>query len=95
MTAETTVRSDPAWALMPWLDEGERAVRNRLLRAQQYSARRAQLTASKTARTLLWLINETAAAYVSSAASLDLLQDVADTLARLALAANGFERLES
>lgn len=86
--------ADPAGALMPWATEPQRAVRNRLLRAQQFSARRARETASPTARQLLWLLNETAAAHATATGTVEHLTDVADTLTRLALAANGFERLE-
>jgi hypothetical protein len=94
MTALTTIDADPAGALMPWATEDQRMVRNRLLRALQFSARRAKQTRSESARQLLWLLNETAAAYVTASATDDDLRDVADTLTRLALVANGFERME-
>lgn len=95
MTALAAIEADPAGALMPWATESQREVRNRLFRAQSFSARRAQQTASPTAQQLLWLLNETAAAHVTSAASVEELKDIADTLARLALVANGFERMEA
>jgi hypothetical protein len=84
--------SDPAGALMPWTSEPERQVRNRLFRAQQFSATRARQTGSAISRQLLWLLNETAAAHATAPETVEDLRDVADTLARLALVANGFER---
>jgi hypothetical protein len=79
---------------MPWATEPQREVRNRLFRAQQFSARRARETESPTARQLLWLLNETAAAHATATGTVEQLTDIADTLIRLALAANGFERME-
>jgi hypothetical protein len=94
MTAFTRINADPAGALMPWTSESERLVRNRLLKAQQFSARRARQTRSDTARSLLWLLNAIAAAHATGPAPADALGDVADTLARLALVVNGIERME-
>jgi len=85
---------DPIGALMPWTSESERQVRNRLLKAQQFSARRARQTHSDIARSLLWLLNEIAAAHATAPAPVEALTDVADTLARLGTVVNGIERME-
>ena len=94
MTALAAIPADPIGLLMPWTEGEERHLRNRLLRAQQYSARRARQSESPLARHLLWLVNETAASIATSRASVQDLQDIVDTLTRLTLAANGFQRLE-
>lgn len=90
-----TQRGDPAAAMMPWMNGPERALRNRLFQAQQFSARRARSSHSETARALFWLINTTAAAHATAPAAVEQLRGVADTLVRLALVANGFERIEA
>jgi hypothetical protein len=95
MTALARITSDPIGQMMPWTAGDERLLRNRLLRAQQYAATRALASTSPTARDLLWLINSTAAAQVTSRGSVEHLRDVADTLLRLTLVANGFERWEN
>lgn len=94
MTVRRAIAADPAGQMMSWTEGDERVLRNRLLRSQQYSARRARATRSETARRLLWLLNETAAAHATAPATVEELEDVADTLVRLALVANGFERWE-
>ena len=95
------IRTDPIGSLMPWTEGEERNLRNRLLRAQQYSANRALHSTSKTASGLFWLINSTAAAYAtapvspSAGSTCEDLRDLLAGLNRLAVVADMFERRET
>jgi len=86
---------DAIGALMPWTDERERFLRNRLARAQQLGAMRARGARSETARSLFWLINETAGANLTSPSSIEGLEDLRAGLLRLFLVADMFERREA
>jgi hypothetical protein len=66
-----------------------------LLKAQQLSAHPALGSSSATARDLFWLINSTAAANATAAASVDELVNLREGLCNLFLAADMFERRDA
>jgi hypothetical protein len=86
--------ADPIEALRPWGTAEEKAVRRRLHKAWALGAAGATRAQSGTARTLLWLIAQTASDWTFAARSEAELGDMADTLVRLFGCANAFERLE-
>ena len=85
---------DPIEAMRPWGTPAERALRRRLHKSWQLSAAGAARAQSGTARAILWMIAQTASDWTFSGRNEDELKEMADTLVRLFLCANAFEKLE-
>lgn len=90
----TALSIDPIEALRPWGTAEEKRLRRRLHRAWHLSAADAARAQSGSARTILWLIAQTASEWTFAGRSEAELKDMADTLVRLFVCANAFERLE-
>jgi hypothetical protein len=95
MTAHAPIKTDPVAAFMPWVEDNERGLRRRLLAFQQRAGTRARTSDNDQARTLWWMICDTAAGNAFAPASPSHLQDVLAALSRLSLSADAFERWES
>lgn len=94
MNAYTAVKADPVDTFMPWIDEEEKALRQRLHRALTISAARAPTAVSKSARALYWQCNLVAAEWAFKRAPAADLEDIANALVRLFMAAGALERIE-
>ena len=94
MTVHAPVEADPIGLLMPWTGKEERWLRNRLLIAQQRASCRALAAKSPAARSLFWLIVDTAAGQVTTPASCECLRELREGLLRLFCVADMFERRE-
>ncbi len=92
MTRHAAIAPDPVAAFMPWVEDTERGLRRRMLAFQQRAGTRARLCEDDRARTLWWMICDTAASYAFAPASPAILHDLLKTLARLSLCADAFER---
>lgn len=68
-------------------------MQRRLLKAQELAAGRIHLVTSPEAATLFDIIVRTAALWAFAPAAADDLQDIADSLVRLFMAAETFERV--
>ncbi len=88
------VEADAIRLLMPAIEEDERQLRQALRNAQTWAASFAARTPSESARSLLWLINATAARWTFAAATCESLTYVRQTCLYLRMAANHFDRLE-
>jgi hypothetical protein len=91
---EIQPRPDPVEIFTPWADEEEKALRRRLRTAWNISTARATRSPSGNARQLWWQVAQVASDWVTKHASKTDLKDVADSLVRMFMAANTFERLE-
>lgn len=95
MNAPAAIALDPVAAFMPWEEPGKRALRRRILRCQQRAATRACQCESGRAKTQWWIIVALAAERAFAPASEEALRDLLALIARLALCADGLERLDS
>lgn len=85
---------DPIATFMPWLQDDERAMRQRILKARDTSAARAVLKAPSRSADLLWMANEIANERAFAPASMAELGDVVTALERLFSAARAMEIVE-
>ena len=91
---KSQVEADAIRLLMPGITEDERQLRQALRNAQTWAASFAVRTASDNARSLLWLINDTASRWTFAPATVDDLTFIRQTCLYLRMAANHFDRLE-
>ena len=94
MNTQTIVPGDPVDAILPWIDEEERALRQRLHRAWAIGAARATRALSGSARALYWQSAQIASDWTFQPAPAAELKDIADALIHLFKAARTFERIE-
>ena len=85
---------DPIEAMRPWGTPTEKALRRRLHKSWHLSAAGAARAQSGAARTILWIIAQAASDWTFAVHSEEEMKDMADTLVRLFVCANAFERLE-
>ena len=89
------LETDPIGLFMPSIDEGERLLRRRLLRARNLASASACRCRSDQARTLYWVVDDAAAKWVLAPAHPEDLKALVDSLARLVTVAGTFEQLEA
>jgi hypothetical protein len=89
------LESDPIGLFMPWIEESERLLRRRLLRARNLASASACRCRSDQARTLYWMVDDAAAKWVLAPAHAGDLKALVDSLARLVTVAGTFEQLEA
>lgn len=92
--ATAQVESNAIGLLMPHLNEDERQLRQALRNAQTWAAARAVHTHSDNARTILWMISDTASRWQFAPAACEDLTRVRHLCLRLRLASNDFEQLD-
>lgn len=95
MSVHAPIKPDPVAAFMPWVEDTERGLRRRLLCFQQRAGTRAHIAESDPARTLWWMICDTAASHAFAPSTPAHLQDVLTALTRMSLSADAFERWEN
>jgi hypothetical protein len=86
---------DPIAAFMPWIVGDERALRNRLLIFRQRARTRARQSHDDLAYSQWMLARDLADMWATEPAPKDHLQDVLQTVARIALTAGAIERWSS
>lgn len=95
MNAPTTITTDPVAAFMPWASMEQRELRRRILRFQQRAASRATHCEDDRARGQWWLLCDLAAENAFASQSTIDLEALLALLTRLALCADGLERMGS
>ena len=95
MNAVSRIETDPIGLFMPWIEESERFLRRRLLKARNLASATAWHCRSEKARTLYWIVNEAAAEWMLTPADPEDLKELADSLVWLFTVAGTFERLEA
>ena len=94
MTAHSPVKADPIGALMQWVEGSERSLRRRLLAFQHRASSRARLCENDRARSLWWIICDTAADNAFAPAAPAHLEEVLRSLTYLSMAADSFQNWE-
>lgn len=91
-SAPSQVRPDPVAAFMPWAQEEERSLRRRLLAFQQRAGTRSRQSEDDRARFQWMLAHEIAAESAFATAPAEHLQEVLQTITRIAMVAGSLER---
>ncbi|PSJ42158.1 hypothetical protein C7I55_07950 [Sphingomonas deserti] len=94
MSSAPNPAQDPIQTFLPWANEDERKLRQRLLKAQTYATGLSASATSTRAQGLYRLIVTVAGERAFAPASCDELKDTADGLVRLLMVAQMFERTE-
>lgn len=94
MNAPAPIVADPIATFLPGCDGEELHLRRRLARARDIASSRVRTARSSDAQALLWMIVQTATAWLFASAPQDELQDAINHCVRLFMCAGFSERLE-
>jgi len=94
VNAQSRITSDLLDTFLPGCSDEERALRERIMRARDLATTRVTSLQSSHARSIAWIIVETATEWVFQPARLEQLRDVANHLTRLLMCAGFAEQME-